>query len=831
MFTRFTELLEERFDIEPKRTLRAVRHSFILIFAILFALSCTVIVGFDDIFTGFSSTANLLPGSVPSEDIIAREEGSFVSEILTLQERDQALTQVPTVFHPPDPNVARQQRELTEKILEFIDNVRGDPYASLEQQIADINQITSLILDDNEDINIIVSILQLPEDSWLLVRNETISVLERVMRDSIREADLENVREKLPSQVGLSLTPQESQIVSVITGDIIRANTFENPEQTALDRQEALSSVADQQRQFIAGQIVAPANLPIDRLSFEALQELGLLAQTSNRGLRILRAFLASALVMVLMGLYIRRFEPKLLYSDTQTMMLIAALFLIALSVVRGFGTSNIYLIPAAALGILYVAISTPNFAIIGALGFAFLGGLLGRSPSLEIASLIAAGNISAILTLRNAGRLNNYFISGSIVGITNAVVVAIFALLIGIETLDLTNMLQALFSGIVIVPTTAFAGMYALTVLLNLATPFKLIDLSQPSKPLLQRLLREAPGTYQHSLQVANLAEQAAEAIGADTQMTHVAALYHDIGKISNPFFYTENQQHIHNPHEALNDPYRSADIIINHVIEGDLIAKKYSLPHRIREFVREHHGTTRVYVFYQRALESAGSEDAVDPAVFSYPGPIPQSRETAILMMADSCESAIRAVKPQSNQEIIELVGGIIDDKRRAGQLDASNLTLNDLSKIEETFIDIFKGLFHPRIDYAKAAKSRFPSPKRNPAPGKAVSNKPTPRIKTDTPTAKAASIAEKPKSGEAAPSRPLPEHPGLKPASAPNSNSKPVKPHPAHKIDATGAPAIMEDEEPLLEVPPLPKRNGSKTSHETQTAVSPEEPDTTS
>ena len=774
MLTRFTEWIEERFGIAPKRARRGLRHSFTLALAILFALSATVIVGFDDIFIGLNSAARLRPGSVPAEDIIAREEGAFVSKILTAQEREQALAQVPTVFHPPDPNIARQQRELTEKILAFIDNARGDSYATLQQQIADISQITSLTLDQDEGI--IVSILQLPEDSWLLVRNEIISVLERVMRGSIRETDLENVREQLPSQVGLRLTPQEGQIVAVITSDVIRANTFENPEQTALDRQEALDSIADQQRQFIVGQTVAPANQPIDNLSFEALQELGLLVQTSNRGSRILRAFLASVLVIALMGLYISRFEPRLLNAEAKTLLLVAALFLIALSILRAFGPSSIYLMPAAALGILFVAVSTPNFAIIGALGFAFLGGLLGRSPSLEIASFIAAGSISAILTLRNAGRLNNYFISGAIVGLTNTVVVAIFALLIGIETADLTHMLQALFSGAVIVPTTAFAGMYALTVLFNLPTPFKLIDLSQPSKPLLQRLLREAPGTYQHSLQVANLAEQAAQAIGADTQMTHVAALYHDVGKISSPFFYTENQQHIHNPHDALNDPYRSADIIINHVQEGDLIAKKYNLPNRIREFVREHHGTTQVYVFYQRALENAGKANEVDPIDFSYPGPVPQSRETAILMLADSCESAIRAVKPQNNQEIIKLVRSIIEDKRRAGQLDASSLTLNDLSKIEATFIDIFKGLFHPRIDYAKAVKSTA----------------------RETP---AAASAEPLTNGEPTPAKPL------KPTSRPDTR-----------------PIRAKDDEQPLEVPPLPKRNGAKTSTEPQTDAAP-------
>ena len=291
----------------------------------------------------------------------------------------------------------------------------------------------------------------------------------------------------------------------------------------------------------------------------------------------------------------------------------------------RAFGNANIYLMPAAALGIVYVAISSPNLAIVTALGFAFLSSLISRSPSLEIASLVAASNITAILTLRNAGRLNNYFVAGLFVGVAKACLVAIFALQIGFQPGDASNMLQAFFSGLLIVPTASFAVMYALTVALNLATPFRLMDLSQPSKPLLQRLLREAPGTYQHSLQVANLAEQAAQAIGADTQMTHVASLYHDIGKMSNPFFFTENQQHIQNPHDALDDPYRSAHIIINHVIEGDEIAKKYKLPNRIREFIREHHGTTEVYVFYQRALRAAGDENDVDPVEFSYPGAHP--------------------------------------------------------------------------------------------------------------------------------------------------------------------------------------------------------------
>ncbi len=822
MSLQFSNLLDERFNIDPRRTETFLQFLLKIVATVSFALCCAVIVAFDDIFLDFNSVANLTVGSVPTEDIIAREEGSFASEILTEQERSNVLSQVPPVFYPPDPNVARQQRELTETILTYIDNVRGDSYASLERQIADIKAITSLQLNENEEA--IVAILQLPDDSWLQVRSEIISVLERVMREEIRAADLKKAREQLPTQVSLRLTPQQSQIVTLVAADVIRANTFENPEQTAIDRVEALNNVEAQQRQFIAGQTVAPANQPVDSLSLEALQELGLLARTDNRGARILRALLASGLVAALLALYIGRFERHLASQSQQDLLLIAALFLVALAAMRMFGIANIYLMPAAALGIVYVAIGSPQLAIVGAVGFAFLGGLLSRGPSLEIASLIAASNIGAILTLRSAGRLNNYFVAGLFVGLANAAVVAIFALQVGFDGRDATNMAQAFFSGALIVPTTSFGVMYTLTVLLNLATPFKLMDLSQPSKPLLQRLLREAPGSYQHSLQVANLAEQAAEAIGADTQMTHVAALYHDIGKMSNPFFFTENQQHIQNPHDALDDPYRSADIIINHVIEGDQIAKKYNLPNRIREFIREHHGTTQVYVFYQRALADTGGEDGVDPADFSYPGPIPQSRETAILMMADSCESAIRAVKPQSNQDIADLVHGIIEGKRNNGQLDASMLTLNDLRKIEATFIDIFRGLFHPRIDYARAVQSRG-APKPEPTNGNGTRSK---RRESDRDSSGGrGAVKRKSDKTEASGA----DEGGIQPAAASESAEPAPVEQPARPAGEAAASTLMEEDEPLFEVPPLPKRNGHKSPQPVDRGKSAKEVDASS
>ena len=330
----------------------------------------------------------------------------------------------------------------------------------------------------------------------------------------------------------------------------------------------------------------------------------------------------------------------------------------------------------------------------------------------------------------------------------------------------------------------------------------------------MLQRLLREAPGTYQHSLQVGNLAEQAANAIGADAQLTHVAALYHDIGKMHNPLYFTENQQDIGNPHDTLNDPYRSADIIISHITEGDDMAKQAGLPQRIRDFIREHHGTTQVFVFYQRALNAVdGDKEAVDISDFTYPGPKPRSKETAILMLADSCEAAVRSIKPQSKQEISELVGKIIDSKRSEGQLDESFLTLNDLRTIREIFVDILQGMFHPRINYREAVgkKPDVPAPKPAPAkvdvapstngvsePKTTVSSKVT-TSKTETQTTKI--VEEKPKTA----TRSVP------------------------KLVTTTDEHEIADEEPLDEVPRLPsldERRATSLQNATKPPKSPKE-----
>ena len=674
--------------------------------AMLFVLVSTIIVASDSLLPGRGDPANLTLGSVPGQNILAPRSVTFESTVLTDRLRAEAAANVAQVYDPPDPNVSRTQSQLARQVLDFIKNVRRDPFGTTEQKIDDIDQITALTLTEDQ----ITRILAMSPETWQGLDDEIINILERVLRESIRETDLIVVRTQLPTQVGIRFSTEESEIIAAIVEDLIRPNTFANEAATEEARQQAADAVVPVNRTFAMREVVVRQNEPIDEADLEALQKLELL-QTADRRLQdVAQAFLASVLVVVITGLYVARFERHL-YENSRFVMLLAVIFLIVLTGAKLVSTTGqFYLYPTAALALLFVSISTPRVALIGTLNLAFLLGIV-TTGSLEVATLVGTGGLIGILTLRSTDRLNNYFVSGLVIGLANTIVATIFNLgQINTQSVSGASLsLLVSFSLIngIFAAAAAIAGMYLVTLLFNLTTNLKLAELGQPNQPLLQRLLREAPGTYQHSLQVANLSEQAALSIGADSELVRVSALYHDIGKMLNPAFFSENQQFGGgNPHDVLDDPYRSADIIISHVTEGDDLARQYRLPNRMRDFIREHHGTTEVYVFYRKAVNAAGGdESAVDIDEFRYPGPRPQTRETAIMMMADSCESAVRSIGPTSKQQVLEIVHDIIDTKMRTGQLDDSPLTIHDIKAIQRIFVEMLQAVYHPRIDYKKA------------------------------------------------------------------------------------------------------------------------------
>jgi len=241
---------------------------------------------------------------------------------------------------------------------------------------------------------------------------------------------------------------------------------------------------------------------------------------------------------------------------------------------------------------------------------------------------------------------------------------------------------------------------------LFKTVTNISLLELADLSNPLLQRLILEAPGTYHHSLIVGNLSEAASNAVGAHALLTRTGAYYHDIGKLYKPEYFSENQQIKESRHDTLS-PTMSKMVIMNHVKEGVELAKKYKLNPRLIDFIQQHHGSSLVYYFYRRALENLVEDEVVKEDGFRYPGPKPDSKETAIVLLADSTEAAARSLKDPTPGKIEELVHKIINNKFIEGQLDECDLTLKDLEKISAVFIRILSGIYHSRITYPQEFK----------------------------------------------------------------------------------------------------------------------------
>jgi len=398
------------------------------------------------------------------------------------------------------------------------------------------------------------------------------------------------------------------------------------------------------------------------------------------------------------------------------------------------------YLLPLAAYSMTVAVLFRIDLALIASLPMVFLV-VFGMTNAAELHLYYLLSGYIGVMTLGAARRLTAFFRAGAAVAGCSALIAIAFRPPSSLaELIPIYPLLgAALLNGIASASLTAILQFF-LAQFLGMTTALQLIEISRPDHPLLQLILRNAPGTYQHSLQVANLAEQAAERIGADTLLTRVGALYHDIGKVLNPMFYIENQvPGSPNPHDKL-DPQSSGGIIIQHVLDGLELARKYRIPRRIQDFIIEHHGTMIARYQYARALEAAGGDESrVDIEQFRYPGPSPRSRETAILMLADGSEARVRAERPKDENELRQVVRSVIENRISTGQLDQTSLTLKELDQIGDSFTTTLRGMYHPRIEYPKFEKSAAAQVDTVPIP------RPVERLSSDLATSPAGPIAD--------------------------------------------------------------------------------------
>ncbi len=695
--------LEQRLHIPSQRTVSAVHSLGIVAAAVIFSVFTTFILASKIAFVD-RSLVGLQVGTVAPRNIFAPRSAEFVSEVITALERERAITNTPDVYDAPDGGVVRTQAEYTRLVLDYIQNIKRDPYGTPEEKLTDLQGITTLRLEPSQ----FEQILNTNDETWRLVDEEVITLLTRVMQQPIRETDVVSIQSRLQTQVSFRFSEEEALVIATIVKDLIRPNWFVNPDETTLAKQRVATEFTPIVRRFTRGQTIVRAGEPITAADLEALQQFGLLEvsateQARNQSVATIQSFLLSIVIISMMGLFISRYAHEL-YQQPRMILLGAVIYLVFLLGSSIIPTELFYVLPTAAMSLLLVSVVGGEVSIMATLGFSIMIGFM-QSQQLEHSVLVGVGGILGILSLRRQERLNQYFFSGAIIAMGYILVSAIFHF--GVQQdrqgydLIIQLLTYSLING-VLSAAVSITGLYIITVLFNLPTGMRMIELSQPNHPLLQKLLRQAPGTYQHSLQVANLAEQATSAIGGNAELVRVAALYHDIGKSVTPYFFIENQVEESNPHDTMADPYRSANLIIAHVQEGEKLARQYRLPARIRDFIREHHGTTRVEYFFRQATDQADDPDSVNEEDFRYTGPIPQSRETAIMMLADSCESTVRARRPRNRQEIGEIVQSIIESKTRDNQLDESHLTSNEIKVIRQVFVDMLHATFHPRINY---------------------------------------------------------------------------------------------------------------------------------
>jgi len=328
-----------------------------------------------------------------------------------------------------------------------------------------------------------------------------------------------------------------------------------------------------------------------------------------------------------------------------------------------------------------------------------FVGAIFGGD--IYLAGVLFLGSLLGSLYVWQARRRSRIITAGFFVGVIQSVAVLTFFQHTSLRDVPVVRFCTAPFLNGLISSFLVAGLLPVFEYLFRVVTNISLLELADFNHPLLKRLVFEAPGTYHHSLMVGNLAEVASEAVGANALLARVGAYYHDIGKLEKPEYFSENQDKNMSKHDTLSASM-SKLVIMEHVKAGVELAKKNHLNSTIMAFIRQHHGTSLVYYFYRRALESGENEGALSEEVFRYPGPKPETKETAIVLLADSVEAACRTLDEPTAERIADMVHRVINNKFIDGQLDACDLTLRDLEKIATIFIHILGAFYHSRIDY---------------------------------------------------------------------------------------------------------------------------------
>ncbi len=680
----------------PLRTLRA----FVLLAVALVTYTALVLP-----LSLRAPTPPMQAGDVAPRDMQAPRTMEYVSQVRTDEARDAAEKAVLPVYTAPDPAIARKQIDKLNAAFQIINTVRADTTATPEQKQAALSLRTDIGLPPES----IAQVLSLSDDRWTAVQQEALRVLEQVMRTPVRADNLDFIRNDIPSQVSLTLNEQDAALVTQLVSAYVVPNSEYNQDLTTAAQQAARNAVQPVVVTYKAGETIVAGGDIITPAELEAMQEFGLIETQQPLETYLSAGVLTLACAFFIAVYYYRR--PRIaVLSDTRSLLILGFVFIIFIITSRLVVPNRTivpYAFPLPATGLLLATLFGMETGIVLSLAACVLASY-GLSNTSIVMPYYLLATLCGVVTLGQARRFWAFLRAGFAIALAGIAMILAFRLSSGpIDLIGLATLVgAALFNGLASA-SLALLLQYLLAQFLSLPTALQLLEISRPDFPLLQMFLRNAPGTYQHSLQVANLCEQAAERIGADPLLSRVGATFHDIGKAAaDPSFFIENQAPGNiNTHGDLS-PEKVAAAIIRHVTDGVKLAHRYRLPRRIDDFILEHHGTMVTSYQYNQALQAAGGDASkVDIEKFRYPGPRPRSRETGILMLADGVEARARAESPDSEEGLRNVVRAVVDRIEKERQLDNTQLTLHDLNQIIESFVSTLRGTYHARIHYPAA------------------------------------------------------------------------------------------------------------------------------
>jgi len=683
------------------------RDAWRLIFAsIITVAAMAAILGVDIL----PAQPQLEVGKPATEDVRAPRAAQYESDVLTEAARQAARDAVGPQydFTPAQAEaIAAQQAQAFGQVVKLVDvafaaNVTPEYRASLLSQV-----LPDLSTDERATLTSLTPV------RWTAVRTEAARVLDTLERTELKETQVPTVRGGLAGRMSADLSVDERNLAAAIIEPLVIANSSYDPQLTETRRDQAADAVTPVDKSWERLEIIVRGGERVTAEAFEAIQYFG-----RNKGgldvARLLGFVLLSVLVVALLMTWTWRFRREFWHRNN-VLLLLGLLLLVAVFVLK-LTAGRLWLpyaLPLAALGMLVTVLLDAGAAMVLTALVAILAAAV-NGAGLELAAYVMLGGIAGIVGVRRGDRLAVFVQAGVAVFAVNALVVGTFALLGDQDirgVLELVGASAVSAGGAAVLAVGSFAVIGSL---FGIVTVFQLLELANPSQPLLRRLLVETPGTYHHSLMVGNLAERAAEAIGADPLLARVAAYYHDIGKLSNPPAFIENQAGGDNIHDEL-DPATSVQLLKSHVSDGIDTAYRSGLPKALIAFIPQHHGTAVLSYFYAKAKELAAAPfggletaegrkaaDAVDVRKFRHGGPKPQSREAAIIMLADSVEASVRSLASRDEATIRAMVSRIFEERINDDQFDECDLTLRDIERIREAFVEQLLGMYHQRIAY---------------------------------------------------------------------------------------------------------------------------------